>query len=162
MKLYDLTFLETMFFSEITKILWIALFSLLIIFTILIAIGKNNEGMKKVGESGAIIIGSAVIILIIFNVVKYQKHDIQYVSMNKEVPIVDIQEVGGRSTDKNAILEMDGKKYKYTLPHNMVATKGDTLHIKSNKDLVLLNKDNRIIERNNMDTNKIFELKQAK
>lgn len=161
MKLYDLTFLETMFFSEITKILWIALFSLLFIFTILIAIGKNDKGMKKVGESGAIIIGSAVIILIIFNVVKYQKHDIQYVSMNKEVPIVDIQEVGGRSTDKNAILEIDGKKYEYTLPHNMVAIKGDTLQIKSDKDLVLLKKNNQISERNNIDTNKVFKLKQA-
>ena len=117
--------------------------------------------MKKVGKSGWIIIGSAVIILIIFNVVKYQKHDIQYVSMNKDVPIIDIQEVGGRSTNKNAILKIDGKKYKYTLPHNMVATKGDTLQIKSDKDLVLLNKDNRIIERNNIDTNKISEIKQA-
>ena len=138
-----------------------SLFFSLIIFTILIAIGKNDEGMKKVGKSGWIIIGSAVIILIIFNVVKYQKHDIQYVSMNKDVPIIDIQEVGGRSTNKNAILKIDGKKYKYTLPHNMVATKGDTLQIKSDKDLVLLNKDNRIIERNNIDTNKISEIKQA-
>lgn len=161
MKLYDLTFLEIMFFNETVKILWIFLFFSLIIFTILIAIGKNDEGMKKVGKSGWIIIGSAVIILIIFNVVKYQKHDIQYVSMNKDVPIIDIQEVGGRSTNKNAILKIDGKKYKYTLPHNMVATKGDTLQIKSDKDLVLLNKDNRIIERNNVDTNKISEIKQA-
>ena len=161
MKLYDLTFLEIMFFNETVKILWIFLFFSLIIFTILIAIGKNDEGMKKVGKSGWIIIGSAVIILIIFNVVKYQKHDIQYVSMNKDVPIIDIQEVGGRSTNKNAILKIDGKKYKYTLPHNMVATKGDTLQIKSDKDLVLLNKDNRIIERNNIDTNKISEIKQA-
>lgn len=161
MKLYDLTFLETMFFNETVKILWIFLFFSLIIFTILIAIGKNDEGMKKVGESGWIIVGSAVIILIIFNVVKYQKHDIQYVSMNKDVPIIDIQEVGGRSTNKNAILKIDGKKYKYTLPHNMVATKGDTLQIKSDKDLVLLKKNNQISERNNIDTNKVFKLKQA-
>lgn len=161
MKLYDLTFLETMFFNETVKILWIFLFFSLIIFTILIAIGKNDEGMKKVGESGWIIIGSAVIILIIFNVVKYQKHDIQYVSMNKDVPIIDIQEVGGRSTNKNAILKIDEKKYKYTLPHNMVATKGDTLQIKSDKDLVLLKKNNQISERNNIDTNKVFKLKQA-
>lgn len=161
MKLYDLTFLETMFFNETVKFLWIFLFFSLIIFTILIAIGKNDEGMKKVGESGWIIIGSAVIILIIFNVVKYQKHDIQYVSMNKDVPIIDIQEVGGRSTNKNAILKIDGKKYKYTLPHNMVATKGDTLQIKSDKELVLLKKNNQISERNNIDTNKVFKLKQA-
>lgn len=161
MKLYNLTFLESIFFSEISRIIWIALFLWFIIFTVAIIIGINNDDrrMKMIGKSGYIIIVPVMIFFAIVGVINYQKHSIQYISMNKEVPIVDIQDVGGRSTNKNAILEIDSKKYKYTLPHNMVATKGDKLHIKSNKDLILFNKDNRIIERNNTDRNKIFKLK---
>lgn len=150
MKLYNLTPLETLFFSEIAIIIETVLFILFIICTSVIIIGMSNKNrdVQLAGGFGFFLIAITTIALAIIGIKNYQNHNIQYISMDKKVPIIDIQKEGELFTNKYAIIEIDGKKYKYALHPKKVATKGDMLRIKSNKDLVLYHKDNRIIKRN--------------
>lgn len=165
MKIHNLTFDELIIYTGkiplyILMGLLLSIFLICLIVCIYIKLTKPNSNnvipLIFLLSVFIIAIGSATYVSINSNYKDAQNNRYAFLNMDSDIKVQAI------NSNDNAIINIENASYILTLPKNVHAKKGDTLHIKVHNKSLLLDREDKVIELRQQDENKnIIKIKET-